>query len=132
MALIFPALIYDAGAGDVTIDMTQPLEKDDHPILKLKKKDVFGGTGIRQRNVGYIEEIITITAQFEPEATVDAVDTMMKTWVLLGNTFKYVPDNTDYLTFQTVELLDGGFSPERMNTGRDFWKFKLKVRIAIV
>ena len=131
MALLLPAFIYDAGAGDVTINFTQPIEKDDHEDLRLKKKDVFGGTGIRQRNTLWVEERIVLSMQFETEATIDLVTTMMRDWVLLGNTFKYVPDNTDLLTFTTVESMDSAFRPVRIVEGSDLWKFKMNVRKAI-
>lgn len=128
MALVLPAYVYDSGGGPVTINFTQPLEMDDHPILDVERKDVFGGTGIRQSNVQYIEEIITLSHQFEAESVIDSVDTMMETWVLLGNTFDFLPDQTVTGVFDTVELIDKKFSPKRMVTGRDLWEFKIKVR----
>jgi len=131
MSFVSPALEYDTGGGPIVINMAGGLDVDDHPELEQERKDVFGGTGIRQSNNFYTEEIITLSFSFETEAIVDSVDTMMKDWVLAGNTFKYIPDQTVTGVFTTVQLIGKTFEPRRMTPGRDLWEFELVVREAI-
>jgi len=124
---VIPKFEYDSGGGPVTITLTGGLATDDHPILEGKFKDTFGGTGIRQRVEQYQQDIITIHTQFEAESIVDLIDTMMKTWVFKGNSFKFFPDK-DLGGFEDVEFVDRSWKPKRMENTRDLWEVKFKVR----
>lgn len=123
--------VYDAGAGDVTITLTRPLAADIHPIRKANIREVTGGSGVRQRNKNYTEQIFSIELQFEPEATIDLIDTMMADHVEAGGTFKFFPDK-DLGTFLTVEYLGNTWKPNRSTFTRDFYEGELEVRIAIL
>lgn len=132
MAIIKPAYIYNAGAGDVTITFTQPIQGE--PIFepKFKVRDAIGGSGIRQRQLEYYEEITTLHHAFETLAVRDAVILMLTAWVGAGGSFKFVPDQTVPGTFFTVELMDDSFaSLDRQFTNLARYEFKLKVRKAI-
>jgi len=122
-----PKFEYDSGGGPVTITLTGGLVEDEHPDYKGKFKDVYGGTGIRQRNIQYIEKIITIKTTFEPESVIDLIDTMVETWVMLGNSFKFFPDK-DLGAYTDVELMDRTWKTKRTENTRDFWEVKMKVR----
>jgi len=131
MSVELPRYVYDAGAGDVIIDFAECLAEDPHQTLETMRKDVFGGTGIKQTNFFYTNQVITLVHEFVPEATIDLVDTMMTSWVLKGNTFDFYEDQTVTGSYLTLELLDKKFKPKRMNKKVDIWKYKIKCRVQI-
>ncbi len=129
MALELPRYEYDAGAGTVTIDFTEPLADDPKFKPRVKARDSLGGSGIRQRNSDFQEEVAELNHEFVPESEIDLVITMMKDHVLEGNTFDFTPDRVAAPgTKFTVEYLDDEFEPDRMFLQRNLWRFRLRIR----
>lgn len=127
MALILPKYVYDAGAGAVTINFTEPLADDDIFNPKAKIREAKGGTGIRQRQKDFIEEKLTIHHKYVPEAELNSVITMMKDWVLGGGHFDFYPDQTAG-PFTSVEFMGDEFEFDRMFTNVARFEFKVPVR----
>ena len=128
MALILPAYKYDAGAGLVTINFTEPLADDDVFGIRAAVRDTFGGSGKRQRHFDFNEEVLTLHHKYVPEAELTSVITMMRDWVLRGNTFDFYHDQT-VGTFFTLECLDKTFDDfDRMFANLTRFEFKINVR----
>ena len=132
MANIKPAFEYDTGGGPITITFGGNINSDD----KFKPRgrgirDLFAGSGIRQRNKDFNEERLRLKIEFVSETIIDEIITMMKDHVLAGNTFKYIPDQDTPGTFITVQLLDSAFNPDRMFDTVNIWSFTLNLRKAI-
>jgi len=131
MALQFPRYVYDSGSGNVIIDFLEPIAEDPHPSVQAVRKDAFSGKGIRQSVHHFNDEVYTLVHQFETESIIDAVQTMMDTWTLLGNEFDFYEDQTITGVFKTLEVLDKTFRPRRMNKKLDIWEFRIRARLQI-
>jgi len=132
MASTKPAFEYDTGGGPITITFGVNINSDD----KFKPRgrgvrDIFAGSGIRQRNTDFNEERLRLRIEFISETIIDEVITMMKDHVLAGNFFKYIPDQLVPATFDTVQLLDSAFNPDRMFDTVNLWAFSLNLRKSI-
>lgn len=128
---VLPKYVYNAGSGDVEIEFTAELAADPHETIKSKRKLLYGGTGVMQVNFMYNEKIIVLEHEFITRAEVDAVQTMIETWVIRGNTFDFYPDK-DVASYTTLELIDNNYKPKRMHRNAlDLWAFKLKCREVI-
>ena len=107
MAAPLPAFAYTAtGATEIIINFTVNIAHSDEFNLRAQVRDSFSGSGIMQRQTDFIEDRIILEQRFIPETERDLVETMMRDHVLGGGTFKYIPDQTDLLTFTTVQLVD--------------------------
>ena len=80
MAAKLPRLSYDAGAGTINIDFTSVLEdtSGDEFDQNIDRVDVKGGTGRRQSNFNYIEEVLEANFQYVTTANKDKVKTPTK------------------------------------------------------
>ncbi len=130
MASGLPAIVYNPGGGDIPIKFTTPMKTDLFKFdSEANRKDAFTGSGKRQVVFNYIAKAKTLKFRFVTEVNRDLVETMMDTWVLLGNSFLYVPDQDDLLTFFEVQLLDKRWTgSERENLARNEFKFDMRVR----
>jgi len=126
---LLPRFEYDPGTGTVQIDLTVPLTNPDTNDLNWSGAEAKSGTGKRQRNTFYIEEIKTLKFEFVTRANRDKIETMMKDWVIKGNTFTYYPDVTDLLTFFTLEYMPKTWvGSKRTALALDRWDIELVVR----
>lgn len=132
-ASTIPRFRYDPGTGDIDIVFTSLLQSDPKQSPEeVRGSDHFGGTGVRQRNLGYNHEIIVLRMEFVTRTTMDLVDTMLRDHVNKGGTFTFFPDETDLLTFTKLQML--GFRPDdnrRQFPARIFYTFTLTCRVEI-
>jgi hypothetical protein len=129
---LLPRYEYDPGTGLVQIDFSEPLADDDkfHPRYRLR--DVFGGTGIRQRNTDYRESLVVLEHEFVPEPEMDQVITMIQVHVGEGGTFDYVPDRIGAPGAKiTLEWLDDELDMDRQFVQRNLFRFRMPVRKVI-
>lgn len=133
MADTRPAFKYGAASTTITFDTTLYDADDFHSkgVIASAK----GGNGRRQTVSNYVDQVAVLDFQFVQQSLKDSVETMMNSWVLLGNSFRYIPNQLVPGTYHTVELQDlaGGWDPKmqvKVGTPK-YWKFKLTVRKAI-
>lgn len=129
--IVFPAYSYSTGGPEIFINFTNPIARDPKPEERSSRKDVIGGTGVRQVNWQFNERIITLEHEFVPESEIDLVATMMRDWVLRGGSFKFYEDQTVTGIYQILQLLDKNFEPTRMSKKVDIWRFELTCRVEI-
>lgn len=129
-ATALPALAYDPGGGEIVINFTTPLEIDLFKFsTKANVRDAFTGSGKRQRLHNFNAKTKTLKFRFVIESNRDLVETMIDTWAMLGNSFKYIPDQNVLGTFFTVILMDKNWEGDkRENLGLNEFKFDLKVQ----
>jgi len=129
-ATALPAFAYDPGGGEIVINFTTPMQVDLFKFsTKANVRDAFTGSGKRQRLHNFNAKPKTLKMRFVIEANRDAVETMIDTWVMLGNSFKYIPDQLVPAVFFTVILMDKDWDGDtRENLGLNEFKFDLRVQ----
>jgi hypothetical protein len=138
MANSIPKIIYDAGAGDVTIEFEHPPQGLDYEgkDFKFVGKIVESTNGGYQNSDNYVEEGRNLTFKQVKKSILDQVEIFMTTFAgKTRKTFKYYVDS-DETTFVTVQLSrrQSSFRPKRTgwNSENEFtYEFKLSMRRAI-
>tara|TARA_R110000782_G_scaffold93784_1_gene177305 strand:- start:105 stop:521 length:417 start_codon:yes stop_codon:yes gene_type:complete len=138
MANSIPKIIYNAGAGDVTISFEYPPQGLDYEGKQFKfvGKVAEATNGNYQNSDNYVEEGRNLTFKQVKKSILDQVETFMITFAgKTRKTFKYYVDS-DEAEFFTVQLSrsQGTFRPKRTgwNSENEFnYEFKLSMRRAI-
>ena len=134
-----PKIVYDAGAGDVTIQFEHPPQGLDYKGLNYKSvgKVVESTNGNYQTSENYLEEGRSLTFKIVNETITDAMVIFMNTWGMTKRkTFKYYVDG-DQPTFVEVQISrrQTSFRPKRTGTstsdGANTYEFKLNMRRAL-
>lgn len=132
-----PKIIYDAGAGDVTIELTYPPKGFDPfgESIEPVSDDVTSDSGKRQVNLHYAAELYEINYSHLTKTELDAMRTFFTAHGILGKEFKYFP-HKDEAGFDLRELSKQKFQPERFlpdgSNGDFLYKVKLKMRRVIL
>ena len=137
MANSIPKIIYDAGAGDVTITFEYPPQGLDYEGRNIKfiGKNTEASNGAYQTSDNYTEEERNLKFKQVKQSILDQVETFMLWAGSTKKTFKYYVDS-DEVTFVTVQLSrrQSSFRPKRTgwNSNNDFtYEFDLKMRRAL-
>ena len=108
-----PKIVYNAGAGDVTIEFDIP------PIADPKNEDVssVGSTttaadGNEQYSEFYQQEKITLKFKKLTSTQIAALRTMFTAWVLKGNSFDFY-QHKSVASYITYTLDKKSFKPKR-------------------
>jgi len=137
MANSVPKIVYDAGAGDVTIQFEYPplgLDFEGKSFKAIQKVSESTGGGY-QTSHNYTEDERNLTFAVVKESILTEVQTFLLDHGLLGGAFKYYI-HSDESEFDTLEISKKSrkFRPKRTgwNSNGDFtYNFKLKMRQAI-
>lgn len=135
MAINFiPKIVYDVGAGPVTITFDYPPEGD--PLseeIQSKGAEATSHNGTVQYSEYYQEELLKLTFKAVSKTIADQVRTFMKACALKGFEFDYYPHATE-AGFDTYTLDKKRFrlirnAPDGAN---DFtYKFDMRIRRTI-
>jgi hypothetical protein len=132
-----PKIVYDAGAGDVTIQFEYPPQGLDYEgrNIKFVGKISESSNGNYQNSDNYTEEERNLTFKQISQTILDEVETFFLWAGSTRKTFKYYVDS-DQVEFVTVQLSkkQRGFRPKRTgwNTSNVFtYEFKLNMRRAL-
>ncbi len=90
-------------------------------------------SGIRQTSVNYIEAVRNLTFSFVSPTKQGLLDTFLRTWALLGYTFRYFEDQTSP-TYVVYELKDLTVDPTKRapaSATTFYWDIPLNFRRAL-
>lgn len=132
-----PKIIYDSGAGDVTIQFELPPVGLDYEGRNIKFIGMTSesSNGNYQNSDNYTEEERSLKFRQVKQSILDEVETFMLWAGSTKKTFKYYVDS-DQVTFVTVQLSkrNKSFRPKRTgwNPDNEFtYEFTLKMRRAL-
>ena len=133
-----PKIVYDAGAGDVTITFDYPPKGLDFEgkTFKAVQKVSTATNGSLQTSDNYLEDERNLKFAQVRQSIMDQLDVFMKTHALKGKAFKYYIHNAE-VEFDTLKLTARGrkFRPKRTGWASDdntfTYAFDLRMRQVI-
>lgn len=121
-----PKIVYDAGAGAVTLNFTfPPINKPTVDDREAVRHDSFTSSGLRQVALERVDIIRNVQMEYVPFADLPAWAAFID-YAIQGGTFSYYLDK-DATAFQTWELEDQNFKPSY--NVRGISKFSLILRL---
>ncbi len=128
-----PRITFDSeNSFNKTIDFDIEVAKDDEHRLIGFGKEAIGGDGkASQYSLNYIAESFDLELNWHETDIYNKVFFWCQNFALLGDSFRYYPDQTDTARFFTCKL-DGNkkdFNPQRAHPSVVLFKYKFKVRV---
>ena len=126
MPFLTPKIVYNAGAGPVTVAPTYPdVSKPYMDPIEATRHDSFASSGIRQTMTERVDTIRNIVFDSVPWSDLP----MWAAWALYavqGGSFQYYPD-ASATAFQTFELMDNKVTPQFVCRGLSKLAFKIRL-----
>ena len=120
-----PQIIYDAGAGPVTVTPTYPnVQKPYLDNFEAVRHDSITSSGLRQSMVERVDRTVTVNFENVPWTDLPMWEGFFA-YAVQGGSFEYFPDNTA-TGFNTWELVDD--KVEFSFNDRGLSKFEMHMR----